>query len=111
MFLGAGIVADRSMADMACGFHDMLAQSQCWFHYRNLLLLRTGDILDVAAAQGNYTVALAELGYDVTWNDIREDLAGYVRLKLEHGRIDFAPGNVFELSFPAPFDGLLIRNH
>ena len=65
-------------------------------------------ILDVAAAQGNFSLTLAEMGYDVTWNDLRQDLAGYVRLKHEKGLLSFAPGNVFELSFPALFDAVLI---
>lgn len=72
-------------------------------------VLRPGArILDIAAAQGNFSIALAELGYDVTWNDLREDLADYVRLKQEGGQIHFAPGNAFELNFPAPFDAVLI---
>lgn len=65
-------------------------------------------ILDIAAAQGNFSLTLAEMGYDVTWNDLREDLAGYAQLKHERGKIHFAPGNAFELSFPRPFDGVLI---
>lgn len=65
-------------------------------------------ILDVAAAQGNFSITLAEMGYNVTWNDLREDLADYVRLKQQRGKIDFAPGNAFELNFPAPFDAVLI---
>lgn len=65
-------------------------------------------ILDVAAAQGNFSIALAEIGYEVTWNDLRAELAGYVRLKHENGRINFAPGNAFELSFPFLFDAVLI---
>jgi 2-polyprenyl-3-methyl-5-hydroxy-6-metoxy-1,4-benzoquinol methylase len=65
-------------------------------------------ILDIAAAQGNFSIALAEMGHDVTWNDLREDLAGYVRLKYERGKLNFAPGNAFELSFPSLFDAVLI---
>lgn len=65
-------------------------------------------VLDVAAAQGNFSLALAEAGYSVTWNDIRAELAGYVALKHESGEIVYAPGNVFELDFPAPFDAVLI---
>jgi 2-polyprenyl-3-methyl-5-hydroxy-6-metoxy-1,4-benzoquinol methylase len=65
-------------------------------------------ILDIAAAQGNFTLTLAELGYDVTWNDLRADLAGYVQLKYERGNITFVPGNAFEVDFPARFDGVLI---
>jgi 2-polyprenyl-6-hydroxyphenyl methylase/3-demethylubiquinone-9 3-methyltransferase len=65
-------------------------------------------ILDVAAAQGNFSLALAELGFDVTWNDLRAGLADYVRLKHERGKITFAPGNAFELIFPSLFDAVLI---
>ena len=65
-------------------------------------------ILDIAAAQGNFSLALAEMGYDVTWNDLREDLAGYVQLKYERGTVHFAPGNAFELGFPSFFDAVLI---
>jgi 2-polyprenyl-3-methyl-5-hydroxy-6-metoxy-1,4-benzoquinol methylase len=72
-------------------------------------VLPTGSrILDIAAAQGNFSLRLAELGYHVTWNDLRADLADYVRLKHEHGNISFAPGNAFEINFPTPFDAVLI---
>lgn len=68
-------------------------------------------VLDVAAAQGNFSLALAERGYDVTWNDLRDDLIGYVRLKHERGNISFLPGNLFDLP-PRPeeelFDVLLM---
>src|SRR5438067_913168 len=65
-------------------------------------------ILDIAAAQGNFSLALAELGFDVTWNDLRAELADYVRLKYERGQLRFAPGNAFELQFPSLFDAVLI---
>ena len=65
-------------------------------------------ILDIAAAQGNFSLALAELGFDVTWNDLRAELADYVRLKHEHGKIEYAAGNAFELTFPSLFDAVLI---
>jgi 2-polyprenyl-3-methyl-5-hydroxy-6-metoxy-1,4-benzoquinol methylase len=65
-------------------------------------------ILDLAAAQGNFTLALAEMGYEVTWNDLREELADYVRLKHERGQIHFAPGNAFHLHFPSLFDAALL---
>jgi 2-polyprenyl-6-hydroxyphenyl methylase/3-demethylubiquinone-9 3-methyltransferase len=67
-----------------------------------------GRVLDVAAAQGNFTLLLAERGYDVTWNDLRAELAAYVALKHETGRIAYAPGNAFELTFPEAFDAVLI---
>lgn len=65
-------------------------------------------ILDVAAAQGNFSLYLAELGYRVTWNDLREELAEYVKLKHEQGDIEYAPGNVFDLGFEEDFDVVLI---
>lgn len=57
-----------------------------------------GSILDVAAASGNFTLPLAEKGYRVTWNDLRADLAQYVKLKYEFGNVEFSPGNIFELA-------------
>ncbi len=70
--------------------------------------LRGAKILDVAAAQGNFTLSLAELGYEVTWNDLREELADYVRPKYECGLIRYAPGNIFTLGFDSYFDVVLI---
>jgi 2-polyprenyl-3-methyl-5-hydroxy-6-metoxy-1,4-benzoquinol methylase len=64
-------------------------------------------ILDLAAAQGNYTLTLAESGYDVTWNDIRAELADYVKLKYEFGTIAYKAGNAFELIFSECFDVVL----
>lgn len=55
-------------------------------------------VLDLAAAQGNFTIALAGLGYHVTWNDLRSELIDYVRLKLPSQRnVEFLAGNIFEL--------------
>jgi 2-polyprenyl-6-hydroxyphenyl methylase/3-demethylubiquinone-9 3-methyltransferase len=65
-------------------------------------------VLDIAAAQGNFSLALAELGFEVTWNDLRAELADYVRSKQERGQLRFAPGNAFELAFPSLFDAVLI---
>lgn len=65
-------------------------------------------VLDVAAGQGNFTLALAELGYEVTWNDLRTELADYVRLKHERGIVHYAPGNVLDLGVRACFDVALI---
>ena len=55
-------------------------------------------VLDLAAAQGNFTAALAGLGYHVTWNDLRAELADYTRLKLPAGHdVQFIAGNIFDL--------------
>ena len=64
-------------------------------------------VLDVAAAQGNFSLALAERDYRVTWNDLREELVPYVRAKYEFGDLRFAAGNALELEFPALFDVVL----
>jgi 2-polyprenyl-3-methyl-5-hydroxy-6-metoxy-1,4-benzoquinol methylase len=65
-------------------------------------------ILDLAAAQGNISLALAERGYEVTWNDLRAELIDYVKQKHEIGIVHYAAGNGFELKFPALFDVVLI---
>jgi 2-polyprenyl-3-methyl-5-hydroxy-6-metoxy-1,4-benzoquinol methylase len=65
-------------------------------------------VLDVAAAQGNFTLTLAERGYDVTWNDLRGELAEYVKAKYERGTVHFLPGNVLELAVDRPFDAVLM---
>lgn len=65
-------------------------------------------ILDIGAAQGNFSLQLAEQGFEVTWNDLRGELADYVRLKHERGSLHFAVGSAFELQFPLAFDAVLI---
>lgn len=67
-----------------------------------------GRILDVAAAQGNFTLHLAERGYRLVWNDLRSELAGYVQLKHEHGEVEYRPGNVFDLGYDGEFDAVLV---
>jgi 2-polyprenyl-6-hydroxyphenyl methylase/3-demethylubiquinone-9 3-methyltransferase len=65
-------------------------------------------VLDIAAAQGNFSLALAEAGYEVTWNDLRADLIDYVSLKHDRGDLHFAPGNAFDLGLDGRFDVVLI---
>jgi len=67
-----------------------------------------GSILDIAASQGNFSLRLAELGYAVTWNDLRAELADYVKLKYESGNLQFLPGNVFDLNLDEKYDGIVI---
>jgi len=66
------------------------------------------SIIDIAAAQGNFSLALAERGYKVLWNDLRGELADYVKLKYEIGNINYLAGNAFELSLRGHFDCVLI---
>jgi 2-polyprenyl-3-methyl-5-hydroxy-6-metoxy-1,4-benzoquinol methylase len=65
-------------------------------------------VIDIAAAQGNFALSLAERGYDVTWNDLRTELAGYVHLKHQSGAISFLPGDVFSLSALECYDTVVI---
>lgn len=64
-------------------------------------------VLDLGAAQGNFTLMLAELGYEVTWNDLRAELAGYVELKRESGRVHYIPGEISGLSRSELYDVVL----
>ena len=68
-----------------------------------------GAILDVAGGGGNFTLALAEKGFHVTWNDLRPELIERVKQKYEFGDVTFAPGNIFEFmtNWVASFDGVV----
>ncbi len=66
---------------------------------------KAGDkILDVAGAAGNFTLPLAEEGFEVTWNDMYPDLAEYVEMKREKGIVHYRSGNIVELKFEDEFD-------
>lgn len=63
--------------------------------------LTTGPlrVLDIAAAQGNFSIAMAERGHYVTWNDFRGELEGYVRLKSPLAEtMVFVPGNILDVA-------------
>ena len=66
------------------------------------------SIIDIAAAKGNFSLALAERGYKVLWNDLRGELADYVKLKHETGDIEYLSGNAFDLNLGEKFDCVLI---
>ena len=65
-------------------------------------------VLDVAAGQGNFSLSLAEMGFNVMWNDIQTDLIEYVKLKYDYGKIKYTPGNILDLKFDKLFDLILI---
>jgi 2-polyprenyl-6-hydroxyphenyl methylase/3-demethylubiquinone-9 3-methyltransferase len=48
------------------------------------------------------------MGPEVTWNDLRSELADYVRLKEDTGKVKFASGNAFELDVSHPFDAVRV---
>jgi 2-polyprenyl-6-hydroxyphenyl methylase/3-demethylubiquinone-9 3-methyltransferase len=98
------------------GGHSDLGYSYQYRNRREWALHAIGElvpsgagILDVAAASGNFTLALAEMGYCVIWNDLRGELAELVRLKYEFGQVEFAPGNIFDLAgaWAACFDAVV----
>lgn len=62
------------------------------------------SVLDVAGGQGNFSIRLADLGYEVTWNDLRADLVEYIKQKTDAHNIRFRPGNILEQRFEQPFD-------
>ena len=66
------------------------------------------SVIDVGAAQGNFSLSLAEEGYRVTWNDIRFEIVDYVKEKYEFGEINFLTGNIFDLDSENKFDCVLI---
>jgi 2-polyprenyl-3-methyl-5-hydroxy-6-metoxy-1,4-benzoquinol methylase len=69
-----------------------------------------GRVLDIAAAQGNFTIPAAQMGHNVTWNDFRGELADYVKLKAPPSlSIDFVPGNILEVGgdYAGAFDAVM----
>ena len=69
-----------------CGYSYMYrARREAALAYAQRFLPPGARILDVAAAQGNFTLELAELGYEVTWNDLRSELVDYAKPKHERG--------------------------
>ncbi|NBU81021.1 MAG: methyltransferase domain-containing protein [Flavobacteriaceae bacterium] len=66
------------------------------------------SILDVGAAQGNFSLTLAEIGFRVTWNDIRTEILDYVQEKYEYGNVEFLPGNIFDLDLKRKYNCVLL---
>jgi 2-polyprenyl-3-methyl-5-hydroxy-6-metoxy-1,4-benzoquinol methylase len=76
--------------------------------YVTKYLPSNSKLIDIAAAQGNFSLTLSEYGFKVTWNDLRNELVDYVRMKYDKGEIDYITGNIFDIQFIDLFDGVLI---
>lgn len=74
---------------------------------KQLSLGKTLAILDLGAFGGDITLELAEMGHQVTWNDIEPSLEPYVWAKYEKGKINYKPGNIFELHITKKYDLVL----
>jgi SAM-dependent methyltransferase len=56
------------------------------------------SILDMAAGSGNFGLTFADMGYLVTWNDLRPYLEDYVTAKDDSGRMSYHVGDAFGLA-------------
>ena len=74
------VFGDRSNPGHTCAYR---TRARHLLEMADSVLAPGGRVLDLAAAQGNYTLRLAERGYDVTWNDLRAELAFQVSLIAE----------------------------
>ncbi len=64
-------------------------------------------VLDVACAQGNFALLLAEAGFDVTALDLSEEFLAYAKKKYSHGKIEFIHANVMDYQSGQPFDTVI----
>lgn len=62
------------------------------------------SILDIGSAQATIPLILAEIGYKVIANDIREHFLFYAKMRYERGNILFLAGNYEEIKFKINFD-------
>lgn len=65
-------------------------------------------VLDMACGQGNFSLLLAEQGYDVTALDINEDFLKYAQKKHEKGQFKTVTGNLMEFRSPEKFDCIIV---
>lgn len=64
-------------------------------------------ILDVACAQGNFALLLAEDGFHVTALDLSEDFLNYAKKKFTHGKIEFIHENIMDYTASEPFNTVI----
>ncbi len=69
----------------------------------------SGRVLDIACAQGNFSLTLAARGYDVVATDLRPGFLSYVQLKRESERVRCVAASLERLPFPdRSFDVVLL---
>lgn len=61
-------------------------------------------VVDLACAQGLFSLILAEAGYDVTAVDIKEEFLKYARKRHTHGKLNTVLSNIMEYRSQEPFD-------
>ncbi len=64
-------------------------------------------VLDVACAQGNFALLLAETGFTVTALDLSEEFLAYAKKKYTHGEVEFVHANVMDYRAEIPFDTVI----
>jgi 2-polyprenyl-3-methyl-5-hydroxy-6-metoxy-1,4-benzoquinol methylase len=64
-------------------------------------------VADLACGQGNFSLLLAEQGFDVTAVDIQEDFLRYAKKKHTHGTFRTVRANLIEYRDPERFDCVL----
>lgn len=64
-------------------------------------------VADLACGQGNFSLLLAEAGFDVTAVDILEDFLRYAKKKHTHGKFQTVLGNLMEYRSAEKFDAVL----
>ena len=65
-------------------------------------------VADIACAQGNFGLMLAEAGYDVTAVDINAEFLSYAKKKHTHGKFQTEQANLMEFQSADPFDGVIM---
>jgi 2-polyprenyl-3-methyl-5-hydroxy-6-metoxy-1,4-benzoquinol methylase len=65
-------------------------------------------VADLACAQGNFGLALAERGFDVTAVDLKSEFLNYAKKKHTHGSFTTVQANLMEYRDPQGFDCILV---
>jgi len=65
-------------------------------------------VADIASAQGNFGLLLAEAGFDVTAIDLQEDFLRYARKRHTSGKFRTVHANFLEFRDPERFDAVLM---